>query len=81
MSSIRTKGYATYDRVRETANPGKTSAISVPVQADKLLEGTVTLAFFAHTMTLPKAIDLYLESLNQTAATIGKELARFRAAA
>jgi IclR family mhp operon transcriptional activator len=78
FEAIRRNGYATFDRIRDTANPGKTSAISVPVHAACVLEGTITLAYFASTMPLARAIDLYLGDLKQTAASIGEDLAAMR---
>ncbi|MGZ5922195.1 MAG: IclR family transcriptional regulator domain-containing protein [Rhizomicrobium sp.] len=81
FKTIRNKGYATADRIRHTANPGKTSAISVPVHSEQALEGTITLAFFSSTMALPKAIELYIDSLKHTASAIGDDLARMRTAA
>lgn len=79
FETIRGRGYGTYDRIRHTANPGKTSAISVPVLADDVLEGTLTLAFFCSTMTLHKAVEDYTPALKRAAADIGGELAEMRA--
>jgi IclR family mhp operon transcriptional activator len=75
---IRQKGFAGYDRIRHTANPGKTSALSVPILTDGMCQGTATLAFFSSAMTLQDAIAAYLTSLKTTAAEIGAELQTLR---
>jgi IclR family mhp operon transcriptional activator len=78
LCDIREKGYSIQDRLKHTANPGKTSAISVPIMGRKNCEGTVTLAFFCSTMTLPDAIDRFVPSIRATAASIAKDLAETR---
>ena len=78
LSDIREKGYSIQDRMKHTANPGKTSAISVPIMGAKACEGTVTLAFFCSTMTLPHAIDSFFPKIRATADIIGKDLAAAR---
>jgi IclR family mhp operon transcriptional activator len=75
LAQIRAHGYATYARIRSTANPGKTSAISVPVHADGVLASTVTLAFFSSAMLLQKAIDTFAPRLKATASAVGADLA------
>jgi IclR family mhp operon transcriptional activator len=71
---IRENGYGTYDRLRHTANPGKTSAISLPVMLHGKIQGTMTLAFFASSMTMRKAIDTFMPKLVQTAKVIEADL-------
>ncbi len=78
LQDIREKGYSIQDRMKHTANPGKTSAISVPIMGEKACEGTVTLAFFCSTMTLPRAIDNFFPKIRATAKDIGKDLAASR---
>jgi len=74
LSTIRADGYASYDRVRHTANPGKTSAISVPILTGECCRATMTLAFFSSAMTLADAVAAYLPDLKRVAAVIGQEL-------
>jgi IclR family mhp operon transcriptional activator len=74
LETIRTDGYAHYDRVRHTANPGKTSAISVPILTNGCCRATMTLAFFTSAMSLTEAVASYLPELKRTAAVIGNEL-------
>ncbi len=71
---IRENGFGTYDRLRHTANPGKTSAISLPVMIDGKIQGTMTLAFFASSMTMRKAIDTFVPMLIKTARSIEADL-------
>ncbi len=78
FSDIREKGYSIQDRIKHTANPGKTSAISVPIMGEKVCEGTVTLAFFCSTMTLPHAIESYFPSIRATADHIASDLTAAR---
>lgn len=79
LSEIRDKGYSVQDRLKHTANPGKTSAISVPIMGQTKCEGTVTLAFFCSTMTLPHAIESYFPGIRRTAECIAQDLAASRA--
>ena len=74
LSDIRSKGYSIQDRIRHTANPGKTSAISVPITRDGPCEGTLTLAFFASSMTLPKAIETYVPRIKIAAEAIARDM-------
>jgi IclR family mhp operon transcriptional activator len=78
MDTIRMRGYATYDRLRHTANPGKTSAISLPVQVDGEISGTLTLAFFCSAMTVAKAIDTFVPNLKQAVEAIEEDLSAER---
>jgi IclR family mhp operon transcriptional activator len=78
FAAVRAQGYASFDRIRHTANPGKTSAISVPVLIDALCQGTVTLAFFSSSMSLADAVKAYLLPLKAAAVAIAADLARVR---
>ncbi len=78
FGAVRAQGFASFDRIRHTANPGKTSAISVPVLIDGLCQGTVTLAFFSSSMNLADAVKAYLAPLKRAAVAIGGDLARLR---
>ncbi len=74
LGEIRAKGYGIHDRIRHTANPGKTSAISVPILRDGPCEATVTLAFFASSMTLANAVETFMPRLRSVADAIAHEL-------
>ncbi len=71
---IRSDGYATNDRTTSTLNPGKTSAIAVPVFDNGKIAGVLSLSFFASSMTMPEAVGLYVEGLKEAALAIGKSI-------
>ncbi len=75
LADIRAKGYSVMDRVKHTANPGKTSAISLPIISQDVCCGTVTLAFFSSNMTMPNAITRFVPKIRIAAEAIGRELA------
>lgn len=64
-------GYATFDRNRHNANPGKTSSIAVPVFENGHIAGTLTLIFFSSAMTSVEAVNRYIAELKETAMKIG----------
>ena len=74
IRQVREQGYASYDRIRHTANPGKTSAISVPVLRDRICHGTLTLAVFSSAMTLPAAVKAYMPDLKACSEAIAEDL-------
>ena len=74
IRQVREQGYASYDRIRHTANPGKTSAISVPVLLDRICQGTLTLAVFSSAMTLPAAVRAYMPDLKACSEAIAEDL-------
>ena len=78
LQAIRAQGYASYERIRHTANPGKTSAISVPVLLNGICQFTLTLAVFSSAMTLPAAVNAYVPRLKATAETIAQDLTERR---
>ncbi len=78
LADIREKGYSVQDRIKHTANPGKTSAISMPIISQGMCAGTVTLAFFSSTMTMPNAIRSFVPKLRLTAEAIAADLAQQR---
>ncbi len=80
LREIRAKGYGIHDRIRHTANPGKTSAISVPIMRDGPCEATVTLAFFASSMTLANAVETFMPRIRAVADAIACELPQQRIA-
>jgi len=71
---IREYGFATYDRTMSTANPGKTSAISVP-----LLKGSrnaqISISYISSAMPMIEAVRRYAEPLRQMAANIEHQFA------
>lgn len=74
MERIRENGYATMDRNRHNANPGKTSSMAVPVLENGQVAGALTLIFFHSAMTLGEAIERYVPDLKETARKIGEEI-------
>lgn len=72
---IRDDGYATNDRTVPTMNPGKTSSIAVPIMDRHFVAGTLTLSYFASTMTMAEALRLYVDDLRKSAAEISLNLA------
>lgn len=74
LAEVRERGYATQARNLYTAVPGKTSSIAVPIISDGQVRGALALIFFAAAMSMPRAIDLFVDSLNETAAAITAEL-------
>ncbi len=76
LLEIRANGYGVHDRIRHTANPGKTSAISVPILRDGSCEATVTLAFFASSMTVAQAVRTFAPRLRHVADAIACELSQ-----
>ena len=73
--TIVERGYASRDHVGFTRNPGKTSAMAVPVFEKGRLTGALTLAFFSSALTLAAAEKSLLPALVQTAGAIEQELA------
>jgi len=79
LATVRASGYAARGYNRFTRNPGKTSSIAVPIMVDGQIEGALTVAFFAATIEIRKAVRDLLEPLRETAAAIGRDMARARA--
>ncbi len=75
LERIRAEGHATYERNMHSQTPGKTSSISVPVQVDDQLQGTLTMIFFASAMPMDEALRRYLAELRQSAKAIELSLA------
>jgi len=74
VSDVQRDGYATRGHNRFTRNPGKTSSIAVPILHDGAVAGMLTLAFFSAAMKMTDAIERFAIPLQETAATIAKEL-------
>ncbi len=76
VQRIREDGYATFDRNPNTAVPGKTSSIAVPILEGGRVAGTLTLVFFSTAMSMAEAVRRYVPDLKAAAADIGLELDR-----
>lgn len=74
LERIREDGYATYEKNPHSANPGKTSSMSVPIFDSGHLAGVLTLVFFASTMSLAEALKKHLGALKNSAAQITEAL-------
>ncbi|MES2537985.1 MAG: helix-turn-helix domain-containing protein [Pseudomonadota bacterium] len=70
---IREAGFATMERNRYTANPGKTSSISAPIFDNGRVLGTITLIFFASAMPMKEAMDRYADIVKTAAARINEQ--------
>ena len=73
---IREKGYAVHDRTMQTANPGKTSSIAVPIMEAGHETAELTLSYFVTAMSPSEAVSRYVDPLKAAAAQIGEELTR-----
>lgn len=67
---IREFGFATYDRTMCTANPGKTSAISVPMSQDGHRVAQLSISYISSAMSLADAVRRFATPLRDTAALI-----------
>ncbi|MEE4453991.1 helix-turn-helix domain-containing protein [Novosphingobium resinovorum] len=79
LATVKASGYAARGYNRFTRNPGKTSSIAVPIIVGGAIEGALTVAFFAATIEIRKAVRDLLEPLRECAAAVGREMARTRA--
>ena len=70
LRKIRDQGYASHARLTHTDNPGKTSAIAVPVFAGEDLEASLALVYFDKAMSEKEAVAKYLDPLQGTARKI-----------
>ncbi|MEP2734795.1 MAG: IclR family transcriptional regulator C-terminal domain-containing protein [Erythrobacter sp.] len=77
LEDIRAKGFAVHNRNTYTADAGKTSSIAVPIfrNGNGDVVGTLTLIYFASTMTNVEVAARYLADLRETATLIGRDLA------
>lgn len=76
VQRIREDGYATFDRNPNTAVPGKTSSIGVPIFEGEHVAGAMTLVFFSSAMSMAEAVRRYVDDLKAVAAAVGAELDR-----
>ncbi|MBK5517924.1 helix-turn-helix domain-containing protein [Pseudomonas sp. TH10] len=73
---IREFGFAAYERTMSTANPGKTSAISVPLKQTHRRHAQISLSYISSAMTMAEAVKRYAEPLRNAAAAIEIAFAR-----
>lgn len=73
-AEIREAGYATQANNLYNANPGKTSAIAVPIFENGEVCGAMAMIFFKTGSTLEAAIDAHLDKIKNTACLISAEL-------
>ncbi len=74
VKRIREDGYATNDRTLYSAEPGKTSSISVPIFENNEIFATLTLTYFSSAMSLSEAVKRYVEELKGVAGNISNAL-------
>jgi IclR family mhp operon transcriptional activator len=78
VEEIRRRGYAAVARHSYTQNPGKTSAVSVPVMDGNRAIAALALCFFASTLAVPAAARAFVESMRSTAGEISAALSASR---
>jgi IclR family transcriptional regulator, mhp operon transcriptional activator len=71
LQRVRAQGYASLGWGQHNLNPGRTSAISVPIFRKGNFEAALTLVYFAAAMKPAKAIERYLDTLIERAQMIG----------
>lgn len=74
FAKVRTSGFATRLRNPHAQNPGKTSAIGVPVLRDGQAAAALALVFYASAANPPDIAHKHLDALKDTAAKIGERL-------
>jgi IclR family transcriptional regulator, mhp operon transcriptional activator len=75
VERIRDDGFALFDRTVRTANPGKTSSISVPIFDGGINIAEMTLSYFATAMTSRQAVERFLADMKAVSIKISEELA------
>ncbi len=78
VRDIRAHGFAAKGRNPYTENPGKTSAIAVPLFHGDELVGCLSMIFFSVAMKMEKAVEDFMPDLKRTAEAIGGDLAAGR---
>ncbi len=74
LHKIRDDGYSAREWGKYNLNPGRTSAIAVPLFRQGWFEAALTLIYFAAAMTQQQALARYLPRLRAIAGTIGQTL-------
>ncbi|MFM0116883.1 helix-turn-helix domain-containing protein [Paraburkholderia nemoris] len=75
VKRIRADGYALFDKTIRTANPGKTSSISVPIFDGGANIAELTLSYFATAMTSSQAVEKFVLQLQEVSKAITGKLA------
>jgi IclR family mhp operon transcriptional activator len=70
LNLIRERGFAVKAWGRYNLNPGRTSAISVPIFRRGVFDAALTLIFFASAMSAEAAIERYMDQLKRCAGSI-----------
>lgn len=78
LARVRQFGYASIARHSYTENPGKTSAISVPILLEGRAEAALSLLFFASAFDVTAAAKTFLATLQKTAKEVGEEMQKAR---
>lgn len=74
LNTIRERGYAVKAWGRYNLNPGRTSAVSVPIYRRGVFDAALTLIFFASAMSPETAIERYINQLKDAANAISEAL-------
>ena len=74
FDDAKRRGFASYERCLHNTNPGKTSALSVPIMVDGSSVATVTVIYLSSAMTGADAIARYAEILFEAAGVIAGNL-------
>ena len=74
FAEIRETGYAVRERNTFSVPAGKNSVIAAPIFRGDQPIGALALVYFASTHSLQEAIDLYAQTVTETAKKIGDEL-------
>ena len=67
LDKIRERGLGAQDKLKHTANPGRTSSISAPIFDGDFLTGTLTLIYYASAMPLDRAVDQFGDTVKEYA--------------
>lgn len=76
LEEIRAQGFAGRCNNRFTRDPGKTSSLAVPIEAETGVVAALTLSFFTKAMSMTAAIDSFVEPLQRAARQVGRALTR-----
>lgn len=78
-ASIREHGHVLHERSQRTANPGRTSSLSVPILLAGFEQGQLTLSYFADDLSAEQAAHQYADPLTTCARDIAQALVEARA--
>lgn len=74
FDEIKSLGYAVHGRNKNTATPGKTSSIAVPIFQDERVVAALAVSFFASALSIQQAVDQHLNKMLKTAHDITADL-------